>query len=126
MALKGINVASGPLEHGSNLEDLDMLKNFRDHVFKAGSGTTGINALSIDKNIRIYPNPSKGKVHIDLSKSANSISHYKLMNMKGGVVESGNMPKTNIIGLKNTIAGNYVLVLYSKEQQVFSQMIAVE
>lgn len=125
-ALKGINVTSGPIKHGVNQEDLDMLKNFRAVVFKAGSGPTSITNVSVDKNIRIYPNPNKGNIHIDLSKSSNSISHYKLMSMTGNVIESGNAPKNNIIGLKSAIPGNYILVLYNKEQQVFSQMIAVE
>lgn len=125
-ALKGINVTSGPIKHGVNQEDLDMLKNFRDIVFKAGSGPTSIKNVSVDKNIRIYPNPSKGKIQIDLSKSSNSVSHYKLMNMAGNVIESGSIPKNNSIGLKNTIPGNYILVLYNKEQQVFSQLMAVE
>ncbi len=82
--------------------------------------------VSTDKNIRIYPNPNKGKIHIDLSKSSNSISHYKLMNMTGNVIESGNVPKNNFVGLKNTIPGNYIFVLYNNDQQVYSQLMAVE
>jgi hypothetical protein len=125
-ALKGIDVASGPLLHGVNTADLDMLKNFRDHVFKPGSGSTGINDLSIDKNIRIYPNPGKREIHIDISNSSNNISQYRVMNMNGRIVESGNVSKNNTITFKNTVSGNYVLALYNKELLVFTQMLVIE
>jgi hypothetical protein len=112
--------------HGVNTADLDMLKNFRDHVFKPGSGSTGINDLSIDKNIRIYPNPGKREIHIDISNSSNNISQYRVMNMNGRIVESGNVSKNNTITFKNTVSGNYVLALYNKELLVFTQMLVIE
>lgn len=34
-ALKGINITAGPIDHGVDATDLDVLKNFRDFVFKA-------------------------------------------------------------------------------------------
>ncbi|KAA5536513.1 T9SS type A sorting domain-containing protein [Taibaiella lutea] len=125
-ALKGIDVASGPLLHGVNTADLDMLKNFRDHVFKPGSGSTAINELSVDKNIRIYPNPGKKEIHIDLSNSSGTVSQYKIMNMQGAVTESGNVLKSNVIALKNTAPGNYVLALYNKGILVSTQMLVIE
>jgi len=125
-ALKGIDVASAPSQHGENLKDLDMLKNFRDRVFKAGSGPTAINEVSVDKNISIYPNPSKGQIHIDLSKSVNVISSYKITDINGRVIGSGNVSKNNMVTFKTGVAGNYILTLYNKELPVFSQIVAIE
>jgi len=126
-AVKGIDVASGPLKHGENVEDLAMLKNFQLNVFKAGSGTTAINDVVSNNNIRIYPNPAKGKINIDLSRSAiGSISTYKITDINGKVTEAGNVQHSNSIILKHYVPGNYILMLYSKDRPAFTQMIVLE
>lgn len=125
-ALKGINIASAPIKHGLDEEDLTVLNNFKSYVFKAGSGPTAVNDIQLDKNIAIYPNPSKGKIYIDLSKSANVVSEYRIMDMSGKMVETGAIKNNAIITLKKSICGNYILTLYDKGLAVFTQMIAVQ
>ncbi|MBK9637982.1 MAG: hypothetical protein IPO63_09240 [Bacteroidetes bacterium] len=40
-AVKNINVASGPIDHGANATDLTVLQNLRDFVFSPSSAATG-------------------------------------------------------------------------------------
>ncbi|MBK6375321.1 MAG: hypothetical protein IPF67_20135 [Saprospiraceae bacterium] len=64
LALKGINVTSGPIDHGVNATDLTVLQNFRDYVFSPGLGLLNSNNVKSQSSIDVYPNPSKG-VYID-------------------------------------------------------------
>lgn len=45
-ALKGINITAGPVDHGVDATDLDVLKNFRDFVFKAKTLSSAKDILS--------------------------------------------------------------------------------
>lgn len=125
-ALRGIDVASGPIAHGVNQDDLTVLQNFRDHVFKPGSGTTSITALAHDNDIHIYPNPSKGLVTVELSGSKHNVSHYTVADLSGRLIQEGAMPATGKIRVTERASGLYVLSLYEKEIPVFVEKIMME
>lgn len=62
-ALQDVNVSVGPIDHGTDQQDLKMLQNFRDLVFTPGSAIPNAVASVMDENseLSVYPNPSNGK-----------------------------------------------------------------
>lgn len=55
--LYGIDMNSGVVAHGVDLQDLDALINFRDRVFTAASSSVGLDEIA-EVNWNVYPNPS--------------------------------------------------------------------
>lgn len=69
-AVRGVNLISGPIHHGTNQDDLKVLMNFRDHVFSAGTGELlSLESESADMNFSVFPNPTSELVHIHLNNS---------------------------------------------------------
>jgi len=127
MALRGINVTTGPIEHGVNEDDLTMLKNFRDFVFKPGPGLpSSVNNVTGDAAIRIFPNPSRGTFTVDVASAQNKITAYRLTDISGREVEANKMPGNNVINLKNPAAGTYFLTLYNNESRVLIRKVVIE
>lgn len=124
-ALKGIDISSGPIEHGTNGNDLTVLKNFRDYVFKPGSGTTSLSEIVQDESIRVYPNPAKGVVYVDASGSQNKISRYVLTDISGKVMEEKQLDKSGAIRLEQA-GGIYFLVLFNGHTPVLSRKILLQ
>ena len=56
-ALRDINVSTGPINHGTNTNDLTMLNNFKNYVFSPTSTTIGVSE-HVAKVSLIYPNPT--------------------------------------------------------------------
>jgi len=71
-AIRGLNVAAGIIEHGGANEAVTVLENFRDHVFSEANWPTSLAEVE-KESIKVYPNPSNGLVHIDLSQGAHTL-----------------------------------------------------
>lgn len=71
-AVRGLNIASGIVEHGGANEAIDVLENFRDHVFSESSWPTEVKDLS-KEDVLIYPNPSNGLVNISTVEGAQTL-----------------------------------------------------
>lgn len=83
-ALKGINVNAGPIDHGVNATDLDVINNFRDYVFSPGTGIpASVKNMSKMEGIRIYPNPSFGEVYVDMTQYTGQIDKIIVLDMTG-------------------------------------------
>lgn len=55
--LYGIELSSGVIAHGVDLQDLDAIINFRDRVFSASTSILNMNELN-ENSWNIYPNPA--------------------------------------------------------------------
>lgn len=55
--LYGIELNSGVIAHGVDLQDLEALINFRDRVFTASTNSLNVNDLT-ENNWNVYPNPA--------------------------------------------------------------------
>lgn len=125
--VNGINVASGPIDHGANATDLELIKNFRDRVFKPGSGlTTSIKNIEQDAALSIYPNPSNGIFQIKLANSSSSITAAKVFDLTGREIMNIDLKNIHSAELKIDTKGFYILKLYSDKQNVTSRKIIVE
>ncbi|WP_222164860.1 MbnP family protein [Edaphocola aurantiacus] len=124
-ALKGVNVSTGPLEHGHNGADLTVLQNFRDHVFTAGS-PTALYDMTLDKGVTVYPNPSKGQFRINYTQANIKAGSYQLMDLNGRVIESNKLSHQDQITLSGKYSGTYFLVLFQEAQPVWGKKVVLE
>lgn len=124
-ALKGVNVSTGPLEHGHNGADLTVLENFRDHVFTAGS-PTALHDITVDKGVAVYPNPSKGQFRISYTQAGIKAGSYQLVDLNGRVIESNIVAHPDQISLSGKYTGTYFLVLFQEAQPVWGRKVVLE
>lgn len=126
LALKGINVTSGPIDHGVNATDLTVLQNFRDYVFSPGLGLLNSNNVKSQSSIAVYPNPSKGEVYIDDSNLNSTL-------ISVGVVDFTGRPLSNYQHHNNVLnsitipsRGVYFMVMRTNSGETISRKIIIE
>ncbi len=72
---------------------------------------------------KIYPNPTSGKIYIDMPHD-NSITSYKLFNLKGMLLQSGIHSHSNSeIDIARFEKGMYILQLYNESTSVVYKII---
>ena len=99
MGVENIDVSAGVIAHGVNAEDKTVLENFRDFVFSQSSETlvAGTEEQAQILDWTVYPNPTSGKVNLNLDSS----------------IEFDEIIVTNTVGQKvfSTNSANEALVL---------------
>lgn len=126
-ALKDINVAAGPIDHGVDATDLKLLQNFRDHVFKAGSRPTSVkNQSTVSNFAKIYPNPAQDKLSIDLQVKNQNAKSVQVIDLLGKVhFTTALAAQHNVIDLSALAKGNYILKFYEDKKEMGSQKITL-
>ncbi len=89
-AIKGIDISSGMVAHGSGPDEVKLLENFRDYVFSAGFpvSVSSVNAAAAE--VQVYPNPSySGNISVSFGTlpGAAQICVYDVL---GRIVASAN------------------------------------
>jgi len=80
----------------------------------------------IKKSIKIYPNPFKSYIYIEVDDNYNSQIKYKLTNMWGKVIQNGVLKHlNNKIEYNKLIEGIYFLTLTSEEQTYSEKLIKI-
>ncbi len=126
-ALKGINISTGPIDHGVNATDLTALQNFRDFVFSpAISAPLSIVKAVENLEVNIYPNPSAGKLLIDFENTTNNADKLEICDLSGKVIHETQLESTNEINVSNTASGIYILKFYNKNTHVANRKIVIE
>ncbi len=124
-ALRDINVAAGPIDHGVDATDLQLLQNFRDHVFKPGSSATSVkNQPEISRFAQVYPNPVSDKLAIDLLVPHKHARTAQVIDFLGKVHYTTALPaQHNVIDLSALAKGTYIIRLYEGGKDMGSQKI---
>ena len=124
-ALKTINVNTGPIDHGTNLTDLKVLQNFRDHVFTAGAGfAAGVEQI-VEEVFEIYPNPSNGTFNVVLKNEQANFVSAKVYDAMGKLINNHSLiDKTNTV-LTLTAAGVYWVEMIDKSGLVYTKKLVV-
>lgn len=87
-----------------------------------GGGTVGIRENSnLKKKIRIYPNPAKGKIHLE-TRGEISITSLKLINSQGKEVRQYKKEKKDL-DISNFPSGIYFLHIQSEEGEVMEKIV---
>lgn len=113
-AVRGIDLLSGPLHHGTNEDDLTVLENFRDRVFTAGNGP----ALSFEQTelsfaLSIHPNPTEGMLELQVDNSfqdfAAGFLQVDVCDLFGRVLNSTRIETSTLVDITNLPSGVYFL-----------------
>lgn len=126
-ALRDINVAAGPIDHGVDATDLKLLQNFRDHVFKPGSRPTSVKNQSTAAGFAtIYPNPVQDKLAIDLMVQNGQAKSVKVIDLLGKVHFAAALAAQHtVIDLSALAKGTYILKFYEGQKDMGSQKITL-
>lgn len=123
-AVKGINVNAGPNDHGANATDLDVLKNFRDNVFKPSANPMAIASQAL-AGINIYPNPSAATFYIQKLNTAKGATQAIVFDIAGRKVMEKNLDAPlNTLEIEK--AGTYNLLLMNEKQVLGSTVLIKE
>ncbi|MES2477613.1 MAG: MbnP family protein [Bacteroidota bacterium] len=126
-AVYGINVSSGPIDHGVNATDLDLIKNFRDRVFKPGSGLpTSIKTNEQPINVTIYPNPGKGVFQLNVINSITPVTVAKVIDITGKEIMNIDLKNISSTEFKINTKGWYLIKLFSSNGNISTQKLIVD
>lgn len=123
MALKGINVNSAPVNHGSSGEAAAVLVNFKNDVFSEASGNISLTESSLNQ-ITIYPTVLSTGERINIEDSEHKIETMIISDMSGRRAFSvENIDgQSSIIDLK---PGIYLISFYAKGQLLSAKKISI-
>lgn len=126
-AVKGIDVSTGPIDHGVNATDLTVLKNFRDLVFTPGAGfPTASKDIKNEISFVVFPNPSKGNIQIKLGENSENITDISIMDIYGRTVKQASLNGTNHIEISALTTGMYFVNLNENKVIRISKPLIVE
>ena len=122
-AARGINLNSGPIDHGAGASDLTLLQNFRDHVFSAAaSSPLSVNA-STTNDLKVFPNPSNGDFYINTNEQIASI---ELFDLTGRKVLDIPVQYVGVQQVSISQSGVYLLQVRGLNQEIFHSIVVVE
>jgi len=125
-AIKGINVISGPIDHGANATDLVVLQNFRDFVFSPGSGLpNSFNTLANSTKFLIYPNPSNGHSIIKIESSLNEKFKLSIFDVTGRIIQGATSITSPNAEIQIDMPGTYLVELVNSDGDKSFQKLIV-
>lgn len=125
-ALKGIDVEAGPIQHGVNNQDLTVLENFRDNVFKAAVATSVKSVVYNSSDVKIYPNPANGYFTINLLNQNALGINYKIVDVTGKTLLVGQLSKNNEKqNIQSLQSGFYFVNVYANKELIANKRLVI-
>lgn len=124
-AVAGVNIQTGPIDHGTNATDLAVLLNFKDNVFSPGSGSTSVPDISEIANIQLYPNPCISTFYIDNTESNINVDKVLVYDALGRTVIEKDLAK-NLNSLTLDAKGVYTVVFKSKNKVLGRKLVMAQ
>lgn len=119
-ALRDINLSTGPINHGTNTNDLTMLNNFKDYVFSPASSVVGIFEEPV-LNFNLYPNPSKSEFTIS---GINEIMKVQVTDMTGRKILETTFKSAAQIEIE--APGTYIVYVTNSSGLTSSQKLIIQ
>jgi hypothetical protein len=108
MALRNINVAAGPIFHGTSGLATTLVQNFKDFVFSP-TLATGVSAPGTG-NFSIVPNPSSGHAKLQVDAAIEGESTFVVYDLAGKMLETTH-PVGGIADVNVHVPGCYLVAL---------------
>ncbi len=125
-ALKNINVASAPIDHGVNATDLTVLQNLRDFVFSPSSASTGLSNNSEELNVSIFPNPTSEKLFINFNDNNSTADRLVIVDLLGNIVLENGLNVRNEINVGDLAKGVYILQFLNRNSNLSNRRITIQ
>ncbi|MCC6815252.1 MAG: T9SS type A sorting domain-containing protein [Saprospiraceae bacterium] len=122
-AVNNIDVSLGPIDHGTNTNDLTMLRNFNTRVFKATTSSTGIKELNqITDLFEFFPNPNNTGI-IQFKNLWNSIPFsLEIYKLSGEKIIERKMYSASI-NIGNLNKGIYMVLIRTHDKSISKKLI---
>ena len=122
----GINVDPGSTPGSSIVKVLVYQNGFRPNAdtltWYISAAAVGIEEISANSNIKIFPNPVINNLNIEISES--EIKSAEITDVTGRVILSASLSQgINNINVSDLIKGVYILHLQTKDKHFFKRMI---
>ena len=91
-------------------------------IYKGAYSPAGINKMSLNIDVNIYPNPSTNLINVKMHSASNEVVSYSLSDMTGRIVEKGqwNLRSSDsrfTLNISDIMKGVYLLKLSTDEGQ---------
>lgn len=125
-AVEDISISSGVVTHGDFGEAVQLLHNFRDHVYTSMDGTG--NTLSVKQEsaikLAVFPNPSSGNVSIETPNNE-LVERVVVRNLMGQEVSDLTVTPSSRVDLSIADNGMYFLDVYLRDQKKLVKKVTV-
>lgn len=122
-AVQGIDLSSGLIRHGTNLESADLLQNFALEVFKSHDGNSSVlsqNEWLPSAPFKVFPNPSRKGFQVQVDGAWN----WQLLDLLGRTMQEGTTSgRTSEFKISVAKSGVYLLRLTNSSGQTLTQKL---
>lgn len=122
-AVQGIDLSSGLIRHGTNLESADLLQNFALKVFQSHEGNSAVlsqNELDVIAPLHVFPNPSRKGFQVQVKGEWN----WQLIDLLGRTLQQGATTGSSAeFKISVTKSGVYLLRLTNSNGQTLTQKL---
>lgn len=122
-ALRDINIAAGPIDHGVNATDLTALQNFRDHVFRPASQAPAALTTVPATNYVIAPQPALDMFRIVPGGQVSGSHAIRIFDATGKGVMQTAVNLSSPVSIANLPAGWYWVEVLRDSQVVHRQSL---
>jgi len=122
-ALRDIDVSSGVVSHGEAGAALQMLLNFKNHVF--GNYYVGLDDQPVQYSWTVYPNPSASlEVAINFQDLSNDY-RFEIVNILGESVNVLSIAENNVQHIQLPSPGIYFFSLIKKDELIETKKVII-
>jgi len=98
--------------------------NTYDYIITQDQLNVGVNNLSSENDLKIFPNPATRTLHITATINSNNKIHYQIFNLLGEVViENKTTKKEFTVDVSKLINGIYIIQLQSGNEKISKRFI---
>lgn len=126
MALKNIDVSSGPTNHGAGGISKTIIENFRDFVFSKAELSTATPSIIAENAFSLYPNPSTGSVNLNIAPSFSKDAEVLVYDYTGRVISQKPVSANGYLQMNIDAPGCYLIALQQKGQVVLTKRMVVQ
>ena len=126
MAIKGVDVSSGLIKHGTDGQAVTVLRNFQNHVFTSldGKGNVSLKPTPKMLMVNMYPNPSQGDVVFSFSEIGDY--HLVLHDLTGKVVIDTRLVNANEFKVSLNTPGAYLARLETPSGLIATERVLIQ
>jgi hypothetical protein len=82
-----------------------------------------LNNLEELEKLQIYPNPTNNNITIQNTEKSSENFEYKIIDLTGRIVKSGNSKFNEQISIESLESGNYIIQIESENSEKFTEKL---